>query len=108
MAKIKWTASASHDIDEITDYIALSNVNAAIKLISKIQTSVDRLELFPESGRIPKESIKKHYREILVNPCRVFYQHEDDKVIIVRVIRQERDLRNYIIQESKTEYIVEK
>jgi len=106
MAKIIWTASAIRDMDEIGNYIALSSPVAAEKLINKIRNKVQRLELFPESGRIPLGTPELIYREVLVNPCRVFYNHEDDTVYIMRVIRQERDLRNYIIQETKAEYAV--
>ena len=108
MAEIIWTEPALDDVAEITAYIALSNIVAAKKLITVIANKVERLELFPESGRIPQE-IKTHlYRELIVNPCRIFYQIEDDKVFIIRVLRQERDLRNYIIQESEGEYVVDR
>ncbi len=108
MAQIIWTASATNDMDEIAGYIALSNINAAKKLIKNIKTKVERLELFPESGRVPEDSVKQSYREVVINPCRVFYRIEDDKVFIIRVLRQERDLRNYIIQESEGEYVVDR
>ena len=107
MVEIVWTEPAFDDLNEITAYIALSNPTAAKKLFVKIKNAVSRLEQFPDSGRVPPELTKFIYREVIVNPCRIFYQVDGDKVFIVRVIRQERDLRNYLIQESATEYVLE-
>jgi len=58
---------------------------------------VDRLEVFSESGKKPLELNKLNYREIIVNPCRIFYKIDGDKVFILHVMRQERDLRKLLL-----------
>ena len=58
---------------------------------------VDRLEVFSESGKKPLELNKLNYREIIVNPCRIFYKIDGDKVFILHVMRQERDLRELLL-----------
>ena len=57
-----------------------------------------RLESFPESEEIIPELANLNYREIIVNPCRILYKVEDDGVFILRVMRQERDLRKFLLQ----------
>ena len=90
MAQIIWTEPALSDLDGIAEYIALDKQSAAIKLVQKVFSSTERLEQFPESGRRPPELQKSRYLEILVNPCRIFYRIEGDKVYILHVMRSER------------------
>ena len=97
MAEIIWTSPALDDINEIAEYIAISNLSAAKKLVQTIFDKVDRLERFPESGKNPLELSKLNYREIIVNPCRIFYKIDGEKVFILHVMRQERDLRKFLL-----------
>ncbi len=99
MAEIIWTEPALSDLEAIADYIALDKPDAASRLVQKIFSTTDRLERFPESGRRPLELKKSKYRELIVNPCRIFYRLEGDKVFIVYVMRGERELRRYLLEE---------
>ncbi|MCH8847009.1 MAG: type II toxin-antitoxin system RelE/ParE family toxin [Proteobacteria bacterium] len=101
MAQVIWTEPALSNLNEIADYIALDKFSAAQRLIQQIFSSVERLEQFPESGRIPPELEHSRYREIIVGPCRIFYRsdNEQNKVYILYVIRGERQLRKYLIDE---------
>ncbi|CCN69963.1 type II toxin-antitoxin system RelE/ParE family toxin [Vibrio nigripulchritudo] len=97
MAEIIWTEPALSDLNDIAEYIALENVIAAKQLVKTIFSKVERLEAFPESGRIPPELEHLSYREVLVNPCRIFYKQDSDKVLILFVMRVERDLRKFLL-----------
>jgi toxin ParE1/3/4 len=97
MAQIIWTEPALGSLNDIAEYIAVSNVYAARQLVKNVFNKVERLELFPESGRIPEEIPTLNYREMFVNPCRIFYKLESDTVYILHVLRQERDLRKFIL-----------
>ncbi|MCP4323949.1 MAG: type II toxin-antitoxin system RelE/ParE family toxin [Alteromonadales bacterium] len=97
MAEIIWTAPALEDLNDIAEYIALSNLQSAKKLVAKIFNKVELLETFPESGKKPIELTNLNYREVVVNPCRVFYKIDNDKVYILHVMRQERDLRKFLL-----------
>ena len=101
MAKIIWTKPALSDLNEIAEYIALDNFTAAQKLVRQVFDSVDRLNHFPESGRIPPELSHSKYREMIIGPCRVFYRYDagQSKVFIIYVMRGERMLRKYLIEE---------
>jgi toxin ParE1/3/4 len=100
MAEIIWTEPALSDLNDIAEYIALENVVAAKQLVQTVFAKVERLEAFPESGRIPPEIEHLSYREVVVSPCRVFYKQDGDKVYILFVMRVERDLRKFLLSKQ--------
>ncbi len=99
MAQIIWTEPALSDLNEIAEYIALDKIDAARRLLKKVFSSVERLEHFPESGRIPPELGFSIYREIIVGPCRIFYRIDENEVYILSVMRGEMQLRKYLLDD---------
>jgi toxin ParE1/3/4 len=99
MAQIVWTEPALSDLNEIAEYIALDKPNAARRLVERVFSGVDRLEQFPELGRIPPELDRSNYRKIIVGPCRIFYRADQGKVFIIYVMRGEKQLRQYLLDE---------
>jgi toxin ParE1/3/4 len=97
MAEIIWTNPALSDLNDIAEYIALSNVLSAKNLVTEIFYKIERLETHSESGKKPIELSNLNYREVVVNPCRIFYKIDNDKVYILHVMRQERDLRKFLL-----------
>ncbi|PKF80644.1 plasmid stabilization protein [Vibrio sp. vnigr-6D03] len=97
MAEIIWTEPALSDLNDIAEYIELENALAAKQLVQTIFSKVESLEAFPESGRIPPELEHLSYREVVVNPCRVFYKQDGGKVFILFVMPAERDLRKFLL-----------
>jgi toxin ParE1/3/4 len=100
MAEVIWTEPALQGIDSIAEYIALDNVVAASVLVEEVFDKTRRLENFPQSGRIPPELPNSIYREVVVQPCRVFYREEGNHVFILYVMREERQLRTYMLENS--------
>ena len=100
MAEIIWTEPTLQELDSIAEYIALDNVVAASALIEEFFEKIERLENFPQSGRIPPELPNSVYREVVVSPCRVFYREEVIHVFILYVMREERELRVYMLENS--------
>jgi addiction module RelE/StbE family toxin len=98
MARLIWTEPALLDLDEIAEYISLDNPLAASKFVQRVFDHVERLELFPESGKNPAELKTSIYREIVVPPCRIFYRVEDESVYILYVMRSKRLLRTYLLE----------
>lgn len=103
MAQIKWTDPALNDLNEIAEYIALDKPGAARQLVKEVIRSTKRLKEFPESGRRPPELQDTNYREIIIGPCRVFYRVEKKKVYILYVMRSERELRKFLLEDRKNE-----
>ena len=99
MAKIIWTEPALTDLNEIAEYIALDKPTAAKNLVQKIFEKTERLEDFPNSGRKPPELKKSRYKEIIVNPCRIFYRIDKSNIYILYVMRSERKLKQFLLNE---------
>ena len=97
MAKIIWTEPALDQLDEIAGYIALDNPVAASQLVVKVFKRVDLLERFPNSGREPLELPDSIYREAICSPCRIFYRREGKNVLILHVMRDEMQLKKYLL-----------
>ena len=99
MARLTWTEPALLDLDEIAEYIALDDPLAASRYVQRVFDRVERLETHPHSGKRPPELKRSPYREVVVPPCRIFYRVEGDAVYILYVMRAERLLRSYLLNE---------
>tara|TARA_R110002110_G_scaffold415283_1_gene649055 strand:- start:93 stop:404 length:312 start_codon:yes stop_codon:yes gene_type:complete len=97
VAQVIWTDPALDQLEEIAEYIAFDKPDAASNLVKAIFSNVERLELFPESGHEPSELPNSIYRELYVRPCRIFYRNEHDVVLILHVMREERQLRRFLL-----------
>lgn len=98
MAEIVWAESALQDLDAIAEYIALDNLAAAQRLVKEVFDKVGRLQDFPLSGRTSPELPASVYREVAVPPCRIFYREDGNRVLILFVMREERQLRSYMLE----------
>ena len=103
MAQVIWTEPALHDLNEIAEYIALDKFSAAKKLIQQVFSSTERLEKYAKSDRKVPELQDSRYLEIIVNRFRIFYRVEEGKIYILYVMRSERALRNYLLDERESE-----
>jgi toxin ParE1/3/4 len=99
MAQIIWTEPALADLNKIAEYIALDKPSAARGFVRNVFSSIERLEQFPESGRSPPELVNSIYREVISGPCRIFYRVDNEKVFILYVMRSERELRKFILED---------
>ena len=100
--KILRTDKAEEQLREIIFYIAddSSNVDIALEYLEKIETAINRLQEYPESGSIPRYSIlkKQGYRVVIVERHLVFYKiNEEDKLVIIyAIVDGRREYRNLI------------
>ena len=91
--EVRWTERALDELQEVGEYIALDNLDAANRVIKKVFAAADRLESFPKSGKKVVEFPLLSHRELVVPPCRVFYRVEESIAWIVHVVRSERFIR---------------
>ncbi|MEP7167054.1 MAG: type II toxin-antitoxin system RelE/ParE family toxin [Candidatus Woesebacteria bacterium] len=95
MARLIWTNPALADLQAIAEYIELDNPVAAAKLVQKIFSTALKLQNFPKLGKIPIEARHASYKEIVIQPCRLFYRLENNSVYIVFITRMERDASHF-------------
>ncbi len=90
MVKLRWTQQALDDIEVITDYIAKDSSFYAKMFAKKVFDSVDRIEIFPESGRIVPEINCNNIREILLGNYRIIYRIKTNVIEIITVYHSSR------------------
>ena len=90
MRKLLWSPQALRDLEGIRDYIAIDSARYAALVIERIIDGVDRLSIFPESGRIVPERNDPSIREVIVKPYRVVYRLKPKLVEIATVFRASR------------------
>jgi len=78
--------------------VAVRRPAAASNVVTGILEAVSCLEERPKSGWLSPELDSFPCREIVVNPCHVFYKLEGGDVVVLFVMRQEKDLRKYLLE----------
>jgi toxin ParE1/3/4 len=101
MARLVWTERAIADLDEIAEYIAFDDVDAARRLSRRLENHLDQLQRHPLSGPVTPEFPEGQYRQISETPCRVIYRFDGRNVIVLRVLRSERLLRPGYLEEME-------
>lgn len=97
MAQIIWDPVALDHLQGIAQYIAKDSPSAANRLVQRIFTRLERLEMFPHSGGYIAEDSRKIYREIIQGNYRVIYRVSGDDVLIVAVYHAARLLDRRLI-----------
>ena len=90
MTPIRWSPQAVRDVEAIRDYIAQDSRRYAQLTVDRIITSVERLRVFPQSGRVVPERADPEIREVIVGPFRVVYRYRSGVVDIATVFRGSR------------------
>jgi toxin ParE1/3/4 len=90
--KIEWTNQAENRVYDVAAYIALDSIIEAEKWIDKIFEYVQRLEIFPESGRyVPELANRKDLRELVFGNYRIIYRVEE-KITYILAIRNYKQI----------------
>lgn len=87
---VVWTAEALADLDAIHAFIARNSRRYAAVVIERLLESVDRLEIFPESGRIVPELDVPAVREVIYGAYRIVYELRAGRVEVSTVFRASR------------------
>ena len=83
--------SAYSDLEDIENYISQDSPAIARRFIGKIFDKIDKLYLYPKSGKTVAEINNDSIRELLINKYRIIYQMTDKSNInILRVIHGSR------------------
>jgi toxin ParE1/3/4 len=102
--KVIWSPLAIERAYEAAVYIAQDRPEAALSWLDGLFASTDRLERFPQSGRIVPEIGLPEFREIVFRKAyRVVYRIEGSSVVIltVRNFAQELDHTEIVNPESE-------
>ena len=82
---IWWARRARRDLHEIGDFIASDKPKSAARWVNRIIDAVERVAMFPSSGRTVPEIGRDDIREIILEDYRIVYQNRDDRIIVLTV-----------------------
>ena len=88
---VEWTTPAKSDLREIHDYIARDSKFYAQKVTQTIVSRSEKLNDFPEIGRIVPEIGDHSIREVFVYSYRLIYEISPNGVQILALVHSKRD-----------------
>ena|SRR5205085_4811857 len=77
--KLIWSPAARDDLHDIVVFIARDSSNRAMSFGYELISEADRLQEFPELGRIVPEYRNDDVREIIFRPYRIVYRVDPDR-----------------------------
>ena len=91
---------AKQDLSEIFIYVALNDcLDAANKLLDKLEKTCFKLEKYTKRGHIPEElrttGIKK-YIEIHFKPYRIIYRIDQENVYVYLIVDGRREMQTIL------------
>ena len=90
MAEIIWSPQSIHDLESIKSFVASDSPHYAGLVVQRLVAAVDRLMMFPNSGRIVPEFGDSAMREILWRNYRLVYRLVGENVDVVTVFHGDR------------------
>ncbi len=94
MVRIIWSPDAAADLEAICEYIAKGSEYYARVFAQGVINAVERLMIFPESGRVVPEYNQKSIREIIFQNYRIVYRLKSDAIEIVTIMHGSRMMEN--------------
>ncbi|MCX7010863.1 MAG: type II toxin-antitoxin system RelE/ParE family toxin [Kiritimatiellaeota bacterium] len=85
MAQVRWTLQAADDLEAIVEFIATDSPHYAQLLAMDVLRTVERLAVFPRSGRAVPELRDIALREIILGNYRIVYRTKKDLVEILTI-----------------------
>ena len=92
--KLIWSAASRDDLHDIVVFISRDNPAQALTFGYRLISEIDRLQNFPEMGRVVPEYRNPILRELIVRPYRIVYRvsHERRICEIARVWHSARGM----------------
>lgn len=93
MKRVIWTRQAVEDVEAIKAYVARDSERYAVLLAERLVAAIERVGLFPESGRVVPEVGDAGLREVVHGNYRIVYRVLPEAVEVVTVYHGARLLR---------------
>lgn len=85
MVEVKWAPQAAEDLHLIVHFIARDSAQYARLLVIDIFQAIDRISVFPQSGRIVPELIDPNVREVVLGNYRRVYRLKDASLDLLTI-----------------------
>jgi toxin ParE1/3/4 len=93
MNRYRLSRRAEQDLEDIWFYIAQNDQVAADLLIAKILDKFPMLAKFPDMGK-KRDDFLEGLQSFPIKPYIIFYNRTSDRIEIVRILHQSRDIEN--------------
>ncbi len=100
MSRYVISLSASRDLNEISDYFLIRNLEVGEKLFREFNNKCQNLAVFPNMGR-SYTHIKPSLRGLPLDGYVILYQVIDDGVKILRVVSGRQDLESLFAESDE-------
>jgi toxin ParE1/3/4 len=90
------TPGARQDVNDIWDYIADDNIEAADRVLDALEAAMIKLARNPGMGHWREELADKRHRFFLVYSYLIVYRHETKPLQIIRVLHAARDVQSIL------------
>ena len=89
---IRWTESATSDLEEAAEFIARDSRFYAAALVRETQEAAQSLRSLAERGRMVPEINAPDIRELFIRNYRLIYHTMGDRIFILAFVHSARDL----------------
>lgn len=93
MAKIFYTKTVCDDLQGIYDYIARDSLFYAEIFIDRLMTTAERLESYPQSGRVVPEIGDPLVREVIYKAYRIMYKIDGARIYVTQITHCAQDFK---------------
>jgi plasmid stabilization system protein ParE len=90
--KIIWTIDAAASFEEVVQYIARDSPYYASEFAKRIIESIEKLQSFPQMGRIVPEYNDPDIRELIYHNYRIVYRVRSSSVCLLLITHGARQL----------------
>ena len=96
MKRFILTPRARQDLNDIWDYIANDNIEAANRVLDALDNAMIKLAKNPGIGHRRDELTDKRHRFLLVYSYLIVYRHETKPLQILRILHAARDVQSIL------------
>jgi toxin ParE1/3/4 len=99
VSQLKFADLARQDLQEIHDYIAEDNEDAAARVVERLETRCRALADMPNVGR-KREEIAPGLRGVVEGNYLILYVETTNGIVIARVFHTKQDIDNILLPEN--------
>ena len=100
MKRFRVSPQARLDIEDICTYVAADDLDAALRLLSRFESALAKLERHPGLGHTRHDLADRRHRFWSVGSYLVVYLVLADRVEVARVIHAARNIRRVLDEEE--------
>lgn len=90
------TPAAARDLNDIWDYIANDNIDAAVRVLDALESAMAKLAQSPGIGHWREDLVDRRHRFLLVYSYLIVYRDEAKPLQIIRVLHAARDVQGIL------------